>query len=362
MELKINSKELQKAVGKVAAIINPASLMPVLSNVKISSHDGVMAFMGTDMQTVIMYSIKFDAEDFSFGTNAKILLDLLKSLPDEEVTIFIGEDFMLASSKGNFNIPIVESTEFPTMPAVVETDSFSMKGYILDTVLKPCLTTVSDDDMRPVMTGVCFDFKEDGVTFVSTNGFKLSQYKTKIKGNGGKIIVPPVVLSNVLGLQDEEVSMVYNDNNIIFDMMLKDAHIKVIGRLVDGNYPPYEKVVPENLSQSAVVESKDLIEAIKRALIFAPEDNREISIGIEGSCINVRADNFNYSRNAQQGVFAEIDGDPKVIKFSGNYLLDVLKNAGEGKIKISYGAESYAVLINNPASPGLTGLVMPLNT
>ena len=234
-----------------------------------------------------------------------------------------------------------------------------MQGYMLDKVLNSTKGSVSDDELRPTLTGVCFDLKEDGVTFVATNGFKLQQYDTKIKGNGAKIIVLPVSFNGALGLSDEEVTISFNEVNISFSYIEDGEFVKVTGRLVDGNYPPYEKVVPKELPHEAIVDNGEISEAIKRASLFSPGESKQIVLEVSENHVGVMASNANYATSSDQVIDATSTGS-KTIRAKSSYFLDVLKIAGEGKVKISFGPDSNAVLINNALSPNFTGLVMML--
>lgn len=360
MEINIESRKLQKTLGKVASVINQNSLMPIMTNVLWDIKDGKITLIGSDLETTIHSTLSTPVDGSSFSVDAKLLLDLVKALPSESINIEVKDKMVVTSSKGNFTLPVLRE-EYPSFGEQEYGDPIMMKGYMLNAVLTATINSASTDDMRPTMTGVCFDFKEEGTTFVSTNSFKLNQYKTKLKGDGSKIIVSVPVLSNVLGLSDEEVVVVYNDRNIKFSYTDKGEEITVMGRLLEGNYPPYEKVVPTTLDCYLVVDSKEFTEAVKRAAIFSPGETKEVVLNTHQRA--VYATNANYATHAANFVDMDevVDEKGREIRFNATYLLDVLKIAGEGKIKMSFGEQSHAVLINNPATPGLTGLVMPLN-
>lgn len=363
--ITIEKKDLQGLLGKVAPVINPASLMPIMKNVLIDISDAGMTLTGSDLDTIITVSDQLlqvpVGQEQKFSVDAKLLLDLLKTLPNGTLSLEVTDNLKVITSKGDFTIPVIRG-EYPETKEWTPTESSTLKGFILDTVLGATLSSVSVDDMRPTMTGVCFDFLEEGATFVSTNGFKLHRYITRTKGSGTKIIVPPKVLAQVTGLQDEEVKIEFNDSNILFTYVSKDVSYKVSGRLIDGKYPPYDKVVPSSLSKFALIDQAEVIDTVKRVSLFSPGETKEVTFSFKNGALQISATNANYATSGAETLPIEYSQEPTQINFNATYLIDVLKTAGQGKVKMSFGPESNAVLVNNQASPGLTGLVMPLQS
>lgn len=359
MNITVNSKDLQKTLGKVAAVAQEGGIMPILANVEFKVVEHKIVLRCTDLRTTIKMAMlaKADGQQ-TFSVNANLLLSLLKSLPNEEIILRVGDtSVQVSSSKGAHNIPKMTG-EFPDTPKFETTSTFTAKGYMLDTVLSATLPCVSDDDMKPSLTGVLFDLKEEGTTFVGVNGYKLAQYKTKLAGNGEKILVPPAVLSHVKGFSDEDIVVSWNDRSVTFEV---GESLVISGVLVDSKPAPYEKVVPTTHDQEIVVEQKELLDTLKRVSLFSNSDTKRVCLQINnGSCMVIGRDD-NFGRAADEPLNIISGGQTaRELYFNAQYLSDVLKTAGEGKIKISFGS-AHPVLVNNPASPGLTGLVMPLN-
>ena len=355
MEILIQNKDLKAALAVVAPAINPGNIMPILRNVEFLFDDGFELF-STDLQTSIRTFVDpatVNGEAFNFSVDFQLLNNLLKNLPSEDLKLVVGDALEVYSSKGEFSFPVFKEA-LPQPPVLANTNKLEVKGFVLDMILKATLTSVNNDDIRPVMNGVLFDIKEEGSVFVSTNAFKLNRYKTKISGVPSKVIVPPVVAKNVLGLQDEIVYVEYNDVNISFEY----GKAKVTGRLIDGIYPDYTRVVPEDYTDYLLVDSGEFAAAVKRAALFSPQDSQEVIFNTAQSTIY--GSNINFSTSSANHIESELHGAGVEIKFNATYLLDVLKVAGEGRIKISYSTPEKQVLFNNPASPGLTGLVMPI--
>lgn len=358
MEIVLQSKDLKEAIAKVASVINPSSIMPIFRNVYFDmSGDGVRV-VGTDTETTVETDLTVTSKEGSesFSVDAATLLNLLKTLPNEALHVSDEEGtFVLRATTGVFKLPLDKGSY--VVPETSSTEGgFQLKGYALDMIVKATIQSVSTDDLRPTMGGVCFDLKEDGAVFVATNGQKLAKYQTKITGNGEKLIVPVKVLEQVTGLQDQDVKISYNNINIVFDW----GTTKVSGRLVDGTYPPYEKIIPENTNVVSL-KQKDLVDALKRASIFANNETKQVVLNVEGNRIVVASCDNGYNKSSDQEV--AIEGDfTLAIGFKASILIDILKVVGEGDLKLHFNElASKPVLIKNVASPGLTGLVAPMH-
>lgn len=363
IKIAVNTRKLQKALGRVSTVVNPGSIMPIFSNVEFDfSADGVV-LKGSDTETTISMhlsdvSVKNETETQTLLVNGKLLLDLLKSLPNEEIAIlFTGQYANVGASTGSYQVPVMYD-KLPNSPTI-NGSSFSMKGFALDMIVGATISSVSTDDMRPTFCGVCFDFQEEGTSFVSTNAFKLARYKSKLKGEVGQIVVPTNVLNNIRGLQDEEVFVSYNETNINFTFETTDGVVNVWGRLIDGKYPPYERIIPENNEKVVVVDQKTFLESLKRASLFATEKDRKVILDFFEGKMEIVADNINYNRHANEEVETKgVDFELK-IAFNGDYLAEMLKVVGDGDIKLSLSEANKPMLLNNAKSPGLTGLVAP---
>ena len=358
MEIVAKSKDLKEAIAKVASVINPNSIMPIYRNVYFDMSGEKVRLIGTDTETTVETALEVERKEGeeSFSVDAKTLLDLLKTLPNE--TIHISEEsnvFTLKATTGVYSAAI-DKSEFPLPQEKATDNSLTMKGFALDMIVRATIQTVSNDELRPAMGGVLFDLKEDGAVFVSTNGFKLSKYQTKMPGSGAKLIVPTKVLEQVTGLQDENVEIKYNDVNVIFDW----GTTKVSGRLVDGKYPPYEQVIPVN-EKVVSLKQKDLVDALKRASLFADSTTKQVVLHVEGSRIVVEGADKGFNKSSFEEVSVYGNNVTMDIGFSATYLTDVLKIVGDGDIKLYFNeSSSKPMLIKNVASPGLTGLVMPV--
>lgn len=361
MEININSKELQKGLTKVSPVINPVSLMPIMSNVLFTTTAGYAKLTGSDLETTIETYVKCGCEEGQeFAVSAKMLLDLLKTLPNERLSLVIENGLLdIQSSKGSFQLPVIKG-EYPKIIMDWKADEgITMQGFVLETVLKAAIGSVSQDELRPTMRGVCFDFKEEGTVFVATNGFTLQRYATKIPGSGKTIVVPTSVLNSVKGIKEKDVRITFNETNVMFRYQNGEMEDVVTGRLLEGTYPPYDKVIPQNLECSLVADVAELTEAIKRSVIFAPGDTKEVVINT--AHMAVYASNRDFSTHSSTQVKMEVN-DPRgrEIRFNATYLLEVLKTAGDREVKIVFGSSSPAVLVYNKSAPGLTSLVMPL--
>ena len=349
--IKIDAKVLLKNVSKVASIVNSSSIMPITQNILFQTGKGMIALTGTDLETTVKVVVDADytLDGQSVAVPAKRLLDLLKSLSGALEISFGDNKAVVKASTGKYEIGVFPGADFPK--AKFTEGENSIKGYMFSHAVELVGGAVSTDDMRPNMTGVFFDSNNKKV--VATDGHRLVRFDLKIAGES--FIVKPKPLALLKGLQDEDVKYCVADNHIHFTTDTMNVSV----RLIEGTYPPYQRVIPDANTKVLHVKSEDLAEAVKRVSLFSNAETKQIKLEL-GEEVKISASDLNFGTSADEKLEAKYIGQPLTIGLNARYLTELLSASKEATLKITFSEANKPVLIYSSMNPKLLQLVMPV--
>ena len=355
--MKIESKNLLKAVTKVAAVVNPQALLPITQNILFEIGEGLTLY-GTNLETTIAVTVEDyeNLEGDSFAVPSKTLLDLLKTLNEGLELIVSGNTLVIKANSGQYEIGVFPAGEFPKGEFLLG-EKYA-RGYMFDQVIDLVGSSTSNDELRPAMGGIFFD--QDGTT-VATDGHRLTRLKANI---GGDFIIPPKALSVIKGFQDEKVFYKVDNNFVHFSA----GNLKAKVRLIEGQFPPYRKVIPADFEYTFLTSAKDLLTILKRVSLFSNDTTKQVKIDFNNSKTTVAGADTSYNRKAEEQLFGSLTkgltrpaGDEKVvIGFNAKYLIEVLNTIGDTDIDIKFSAPNKPVVILPKNNPKLLKLVMPI--
>ena len=347
MNIVVKTIDLQVVIRKVMLSIS-SKLDSSLSCIKfIFKKEGIITIQSYDLTVSVETSISGNVEDnFESCIKAKTLFDIVQKCFSETIKFIFDEKGIctLKSGKASFKIPTINKEDFPEIPSVGNTENVSINTEKMIDLTNDIVYAVSVDETRPTTKGVCFEFGEGNVSFVATDGYRLS--KKEIKSNSsvsGSIIVPSEaisILSKVYRNSKDNVSIGTTKNFITF----YDGKTKVTARLISGNFFDWKKAIPKESSINIVVEKNDLIRSIEMAMTF-----KTTSKGTGNPLvIKISDDKMKISFESVSGSFEdEIELDSKSEKeieigFNPKYLIDALKHTK---------GDSVVLMMNSPLSP-----------
>ena len=339
----MKANELLKKVSIAASVVNTGVLVPIAKNLWFQ--DGTIC--ATDLNTNIIVNTEFDFGETAVAVDTQKLVALLKSLGSQDLEIEFGfPTTIVKSGKGKYEISAFDGADFPL--AEIEVGQNSAKGFLFEHALDLTKGSVSNDDLRPVMTGVYFDSNLGYV--VSTNGHKLSRYKATFKES---FILPVSVAGLFKHVSEDDVKYKVSDNMIHF----AGEEIFFSIRRVEGNYPPYDKVIPTTNDKTLTIKQSDLLTALKRVSLFASSETKTIEL--DTGAMTIKSNDVNYGNSANETLEGESEGDIK-IGLNAGYLIDLLNTTGEGDITMTFSEPNKPVLFTNSTNPRLLQLVMPV--
>jgi DNA polymerase-3 subunit beta len=282
----------------------------------------------------------------------------LSLVPAGKIDVTIGEKSLtVESGKIKAEFPLLDSKEFPFPPKVI-----GAKQKIKTSFLKKNLPTVifsaSTDETRPALTGVNFVVDEDGLKLVSTDGFRLSLLTLKKEETFPPMIVPAQFLSEVVRLIDsEEIHFSYSEGEktLVFYIGEHDLYT----RLIEGDYPPYEKVIPTDKKTTVVIDREELLRNVKLVSIFARDFSNVVVLNIEKGIVSITPKAGESDKNVVTAD-AVVEGEPQKIAFNYKFLIDFLSNATSKKIIIELLRSDAPAVFKSESADNFIHIIMPV--
>lgn len=336
MKLTIQKKSLEKIMTAAAKAVAPKPTIATLGGIHLYAAGGKLAASGIDYNK---YGLRLEADATveipGSVVVAKKTVDIIKSLPDGDVSLELkGNKVLIKGKKGKFELTVIQANDFPIIKPVEDASSIKVKGELLSEAVKKVSFACAKDESRPIFTGLYFDLKETGACLVGTNTHRLAKLPIQIAfGKEGSILAPVDIWQEASSLfaGKEAIKISWSKNEISF----QTADTVLKGRLIEGKYPDYNKVIPAATKLSFIVDVQELLETVERVgQVSKTEEYNLIYFELSGSFLMVSA------KNQELGVADETiaiqeplcEEESFRIAFNAKYLTDGLKAIGSGKI------------------------------
>ena len=368
MKFIVSSTYLLKQLQVLGGVINSSNTLPILDNFLFELNDSQLTVSASDLETTMSSII--DVESTSTGSialPARLLLDTLKTFPEQPLT-FVVEDnntVEISSSHGKYALAYVDGNEFPKALALDNPSTTSVMGDILATAISKTIFAAGNDDLRPVMSGVFFQFSTEGLTFVATDAHKLVKYMREdvTADQVAEFIMPkkPLnLLKGILAGYEDMVTIEYNDSNAKFTF---DNSV-LLCRLIDGKYPNYEAVIPKENPNKLTINRTQFLNSVRRVSIFSNKTTHQIRLKIAGAELNISAEDIDYSNKAEERLTCDYQGDDMQIGFNSRFLTEMLNNLGADEVQLEMSLPNRAGILTPidglDEGERVTMLVMPV--
>ena len=368
MKFIVSSASLLKELQKLGGIINSTNTLPILDNFLFEVNKNNLIITASDLETTFSSIINVDSElDSMVALPARLLLDTLKTFPEQPLTFLKTEKntVEISANNGKYAIAYAGGEEFPKAPQVNDSKTIQIKSNTLHTAINSTLFASGNDDLRPVMSGVFFQFSSEALTFVATDAHKLVKYsRTDIKAEETAEFIMPKkplqLLKAILQGSDNDVSIEYNDTNAQF----RFGDSSLTCRLIDGKYPNYEAVIPKENPNQMQINRVNFLNSVKRVSIFSNKTTYQIRLKIAGTALQISAEDFDYSNSAEERIDCEYQGEDIKIGFNSRFLIEMLNGLDCNNVKLSMSLPNRAGLLtpldNTEEGESITMLVMPV--
>ena len=373
MKLSSMQENLNRGLNLVGRAAAARTTLPITNNILLSTDQGRLKLAATNLEMAISCWIGAKVEEEgSITVNARLLSDFIGSLPNEKIEISLSprsKTLKLKCARFEARISGVDAKDFPPIPKVEGGVSTKVDVDALRHAVDHVAFAAATDESRPVLTGVNADFEADQLTLAAADGFRLAVYKLPlaepVKQNV-QVIIPARTLNELNRLaQDQEdaisVKVDSDKGQIIFSL----KNIELVSQLIQGSFPQYSQLIPQNFNSRAVVDTAQFLMATKTAAIFARDGGGIVRLVMTPGGQKAPGKLTVSARSEEVGddtgeIDATVQGDEAKIAFNGRYLADVLGVLGEQQV---------ALEVTTPSSPGVirpvgvdnyTHVVMPM--
>lgn len=368
MKFIVSSSQLLKQLQVLGGVINSNNTLPILDNFLFELSENQLKISASDLETTMSSKVEIESDSSgSIAVSARLLLDTLKTFPDQPLTFKTdgNSKIEIVSSQGKYDMAYFAGDEFPKAVNLPSPSTTIVPAHILGTAISKTIFAAGNDDLRPVMSGVFFQFNSQSLTFVATDAHKLVKYsRTDVTAEKNSEFIMPKkplnLLKGILGGSDSDVTIEYNDANAKFTF----DNIVLVCRLIDGKYPNYEAVIPKENPNKLTVDRASFLNSVRRVSIFSSKTTHQIRLKMAGTELNISAEDADFSNKADERLSCDYQGDDMKIGFNSRFLSEMLSNLNSNEVLIEMSLPNRAGILTpidgTEEGEQITMLVMPV--
>ena len=332
MKFTVSSSALLSLLATTGKVISNKSSIPILEYFLMSLKDGQLTVTTSDLETTLIGSIPVEnvEREGVIAAPAKLLLDSLKEFPEMPLVMEVNDttwEIQITWNSGHLSIPGASAVSYPETQGVgTEHKALTMDVDMLVNGINKTIFATADDELRPVMNGIYFDFEPGSLTFVATDAHKLVKYTSENGGDfSSSFILPkkPANLLKTLLLKEEEpVTVSFDARNVTFELKA----FRLVCRLIEGNYPNYNAVIPSANPNKVLIDRVEFLNGIKRVAVCSNPTTNLIRMDIAANRIDLTAQDIDFSVSANETISCSYEGDPVTIGFKSTFLVEILSN------------------------------------
>jgi DNA polymerase III subunit beta len=369
MRFIVTSTGLLKNLQQISGVISSNVVLSILEDFLFELNGNTLTLTATDLETMMRVQLEVtEAQgDGRICIPSKILLEYLKNLPEQPITFNISEEDLsieMSSSVGKYKIGGEKADDFPKEPPPGETNSFNMSSIALIESINKTLFAVSNDTLRPAMTGVFFELDKDSITLVSTDAHRLVQFRNNEVNCPTKegFIVPKKPLQQLratLPADETQLSLSYNDNHLF----VTSSHLSMSCRLIDARFPDYRAVIPADNPYKLSVNRADFVSALRRVSIFANKTTNQVVLDINGNSLQLSAQDIDFSYEGKETLSCQYSGEDMKIAFNAKLMVEMVNNMDGAELQVELSTPTRAGIfrpMEKAENEDVLMLLMPL--
>jgi len=365
---KVSSSQLLKQLQVLGGVINSNNTLPILDNFLFELSENQLKISASDLETTMSSVVAVESDSSgSIAVSARLLLDTLKTFPDQPLTFKTegNNTIEISSDQGKYDMAYFGGDEFPKAVSLPSPSKTVVPANILGTAISKTIFAAGNDDLRPVMSGVFFQFSSQSLTFVATDAHKLVKYtRTDVTADQTAEFIMPKkplnLLKGILGGSDSDVTIEYNDANAKFTF----DNVVLVCRLIDGKYPNYEAVIPKENPNKLTVDRASFLNSVRRVSIFSSKTTHQIRLKMAGTELNISAEDLDFANKADERLSCDYQGDDMQIGFNSRFLSEMLNNLSSNDVLIEMSLPNRAGILTpidgTDEGEQVTMLVMPV--
>ena len=370
MRFTLSSTALSSKLTALSRVINSKNALPILGDFVFEISDNMLKLTASDSENVMKTQLQLIESDgncrFAIGNHD--LLEAVKGFSEQPITFDVNQEqniVKISYQNGLFSLPIENADEFPMAQPISEyANTIVIPNALLAENINRTLFATAQDELRPVMNGIYFDLTPDCLAIVASDGHKLVRNKIfTVKSEQPAAFIlpkkPANLLKNLLGKDGGDVTIRFDERNA--EISYSDGTIQC--RLIEGRYPNYNSVIPQNNPNELRVDRLALLAALRRVQPFANDSSNLIRFHVEGGNLQLDAEDYDFSKTATERMSCEYNGNTMSIGFKGSSFIEVLSNFDCAEVIIQLADPSRAGLVlpsEQPENQDVLMLMMPM--
>ena len=369
MKFIVSSTGLFSRLQAISRVINSKNSLPILDCFLLELTDGTLSITASDSETTLSTFIEaneYDA-DGRFAVNSKTILEALKEIPEQPLTFEVSEsmEIVVKYQNGKYSLMGQNADEYPQSANLGSNAVHVSLGVeVLMNGINRSLFATADDELRPVMNGIYFDITTEDITFVASDGHKLVRNKTyKARGNEKAAFIlpkkPATLLKNLLPKETGDVQIDFDDRNAMFTL----ENYSMTCRLIEGRYPNYNSVIPQNNPHRATIDRAAFVSGLKRVSVISSAASSLIKLRLDMNTIQISGQDIDFSTSAEETLMCQYEGNQMSIGFKSTFLIDILNNISSQEVVMELADPSRAgviVPVEQNEEEDLLMLLMPM--
>lgn len=369
MKLSVLQENLNQALTVVSRFVAAKSQLPLLGHILFSTDSGRLKLSATNLELGINYWLgaKIDL-DGSFTVPDHDIAEFVSYLPAGRLDLSLVDNLLeVVSSKATSTFSTTPSTDFPSLPPINSDTAITLDAKTLSAVIDQITFAAATDDSRPILTAVLCRFTNDILFLVATDGFRLSLKQIKLttpiilpeNSESLTLLIPARSLQEVakLAKTSQQLSLGVSSDSHQLIFVLED--LELVSRLLEGDYPDYNRIIPESYATKVTLSKEDLSQAVKIASVFARQSANVIKLNIKNSLIEISANAPQIGKNSAK-LDAKLEGDPLEIAFNYKFITDFLAICHGSEITIELNDSLTPVRFIDLSDPDFTHIIMPV--
>ena len=370
MRFTVSSTALSSKLNALSRVINSKNSLPILADFLFDVQDNMLYLTASDSENVMKTQIEVSECDNNgrFCISNHDLLEAVKGFSEQPITFDIDQTSNIAKisyQNGMFSLPVENADEFPQAQGISEgAQTIAISTALLAENVNRSLFATAQDELRPVMNGIYFDLTPDYLAVVASDGHKMVRNKilTIHSDQPAAFILPKKpasLLKNLLGKDGGDVIIRFDERNA----KIKFDEGELICRLIEGRYPNYNSVIPQNNPNQLTVDRLGLLAALRRVQPFANDSSNLIRFHVEGGTLQLDAEDYDFSKTATERMSCDYNGQPMSIGFKGSSFIEILNNFDCQEVILQLADPSRAGLVlpsEQPENQDVLMLMMPM--
>jgi DNA polymerase-3 subunit beta len=352
MKFVVSSIDLLNHLQALNRVISTKNTLPILDNFLFKLDGKTLEITASDLETTMVTTLELEntSGSGSIAIPAKLITDSLREFPDQPLTFTINTEtyaVAISSENGQFAVMGQHGDDFPQLPKIKPDRSVSLRlsASSLVSGITSTLFATADDELRPVMNGIFIELSPVDITFVASDAHKLVRYKRKdvsTDTNASFILPkkPAGLLKNLLTKEQEALSIDFDDKNAFFSM----PSFQMVCRLVEGNYPSYNSVIPSNNPNKILIDRVKLLNTVRRVSVFSNQASNLVRFSLNGNRLTVSAQDIDFSTSAVEELACQYNGVELEIGFKSTFMVEILNNLQSTEVSIELSDPSRAGL------------------